>query len=754
VQEGKQRLVHKCWQIVMDLLHELEKTPFRFECSGGDTLPLFPLVLTIVGDHPELQLLCGCRDQQGSTRPCRCCLIRRNTKTAAPESSEEESDESSEEGDHSRAPAAKASVRRTTIKSRATPQPKPLRPASLLKKRPASLVKKTKSKKRPRQSDTEEAEDPISQFYREADQATNPRLRKRTVAQRDRHFTQPDAQAKHQEYSEMGAITPDRHFCSGYPFLRECTAGGFFGVCAQDPLHQGGLGMAKNLIDNFKKAVTDPEQRGAKTGDCPRGEAMANSLNAISVRMARTPRFRRSDGPLEMRHFIDPLAASKLTAGDYRSMAFQLHLGMGEVPTCFAPEVHARILAVLSTYRKMTLMLALTRTYYREQLAALEDILALFMRRMDLAFGHRSVFGMNMATIKYHALSHFLFWIRELGVPASWDTQGMEKGHKVRVKSRAALTNNKTGKEGTMLRDDGRRNASANHVGAALKGSAQPRRPPNAAAGAGDGTDALVPQRGAAGWAALAAATISGAAADPLKRVLTQPEFDKLVGLLRLRWDDKQGLYGQARCGVAGTAIEFKRWLQAHVKVYSGFDRTLQEVGNTKVCTLKVRCSDRYHGQSRHDTVDISAEKNGEEGTYDAKVILILSTDREQLVFVRWFFGATRDTYFITNRFTNEKTARISEDANASWRIGADGVSQEELQIGDAYLHFASMDHPDCFGLKLIGDVYSRTHIAEDLQVNDALRRPRKTPLDDSKLRFFRLMTNELCLCDACDDDY
>lgn len=63
------------WKAVLDNYHQaIASEPLQIVCKDGTNLFVCPRMLSFVGDHPELQLVCGCLEAWDANQPCRVCL--------------------------------------------------------------------------------------------------------------------------------------------------------------------------------------------------------------------------------------------------------------------------------------------------------------------------------------------------------------------------------------------------------------------------------------------------------------------------------------------------------------------------------------------------------------------------------------------------------------------------------------------------------------------------------------------------------
>ena len=71
-------IIMQCWQYHVDKLNELHtQEPLQVALKGGSVLKVCPRFLYFVGDHPELQQVCGCFGSYKSMMPCRVCKVGR-----------------------------------------------------------------------------------------------------------------------------------------------------------------------------------------------------------------------------------------------------------------------------------------------------------------------------------------------------------------------------------------------------------------------------------------------------------------------------------------------------------------------------------------------------------------------------------------------------------------------------------------------------------------------------------------------------
>lgn len=73
------RGISECWGKIADCLREITCSGLivgrKQEDPRAKTYTVYPHLLYIVGDHPELQTLAGCSEGTNSTHPCRVCMV-------------------------------------------------------------------------------------------------------------------------------------------------------------------------------------------------------------------------------------------------------------------------------------------------------------------------------------------------------------------------------------------------------------------------------------------------------------------------------------------------------------------------------------------------------------------------------------------------------------------------------------------------------------------------------------------------------
>lgn len=70
-------IIMQCWKYHVDKLKELcVQGPVLLPLKGGRSLRVVPRFLYFVGDHPELQLVCGIFSGSTAAMPCRVCKVK------------------------------------------------------------------------------------------------------------------------------------------------------------------------------------------------------------------------------------------------------------------------------------------------------------------------------------------------------------------------------------------------------------------------------------------------------------------------------------------------------------------------------------------------------------------------------------------------------------------------------------------------------------------------------------------------------
>ncbi|KAG5180022.1 hypothetical protein JKP88DRAFT_247107 [Tribonema minus] len=405
------------------------------------------------------------------------------------------------------------------------------------------------------------------------------------------------------------------------------TVFGVFAATPQDKLHHFKGGLAADLLEYI---ISSLEKCTLRCG---------TASKALELWTARLQSLARYSDPQEgrtYRHFTgDILNCVQLASGVVLQLVFQLRYALGEVADVFEPPVHKAVMSTLLQFYDVYLAMDLPTAFTDAMLSDLEDKLERYLTTVNRVFGPGSALNHNMCKPKHHACSHLVQWIRQHGIPENFSTEHMEASHKEHTKDAAAKTNNHSDKERQMVRRDTHRSALESwltgHEAARAAG------PPRAESADVERIKSrMVPPVG------------RGCRLSALDAACVLPP--NVLGYLHT-------------CMAHAVGEDFD---QSDLRMHTSY-RQLSILGEEKSLIMSLQCRDTWRGGGgRKD--DIVVKVAGDGPLYEftlayAQLVALLSYQKQQFAFIRWYFDAHRQADHIVTiapRYLQNKPLRES----------------------------------------------------------------------------------------------
>ena len=383
--DGINRLTHICYSLVLTRLLETERELLNVTLGDGNVIRGAMRLLMIVGDHPELQSLCGMSTAWKSQLPCRRCTIKQADCHSFYTKAEQQ-----QEGI--------CNIRTAAV---------------VLQQREAAVAQHTKTAK-------------LEALARHSlSAATAVALLYPWPTDAGPLGACPTDKMHHAKAGTAKDLLT--YIIEAPGSLKELYHMPEAKLAADET---GALRRRRRMLKAETLKVTTKEQ----------------AWQLWTERLQSVPAF-CADGKYFRRFSADALGAKGLSCTEVVALLFQMLYALGEVNDVFADqELHTGILQCILAFRKMYLFISDMQDYTTADLDTAEGLIATYIGLLRDVFGPHTPFNRNMDKPKIHMWSHVRYYMEQFGAWSNFDTDHFELSHKM-TKDLYARTNNHGGRE-------------------------------------------------------------------------------------------------------------------------------------------------------------------------------------------------------------------------------------------------------------------------------------------------------------------